>query len=114
MCGMAEKLCRKKWDNKDMVGAMEAVRNTELTIYSAAAKFKVPRKTLDDRIKGHVRHGTKSGPSIILSEEEESALESYRFYMTDHAKAYAWAIAKRTDHFNSEVDPPSPNISTKN
>ena len=87
-----------------MVGAMEAVRNKELTIYSAAAKFKVPRKTLDDRIKGHVRHSTKSGPSIILSEEEESALESYLFYMADHgypltktmAKAYAWAIAKRT------------------
>ena len=31
-----------------MVGAMEAVRNKELTIYSAAAKF-----------KGHVRHGSE-------------------------------------------------------
>ena len=50
------------------------------------------------------------------SEEEESALESYLFYMADlayllmktMAKAYAWAIAKRTgkgDHFNSEVGP---------
>ena len=44
MCGMAEKQRRKKWDDKDMVGAMEAVRNKELTIYSAAAKFKVPRR----------------------------------------------------------------------
>ena len=87
-----------------------------LTIYSAEAKFKVPHKTLDDRIKGHIRHGTKSGPSIILSEEEESALESYLFYMADHGypltktmvKAYAWAIAKRKgkgDRFNSEVGP---------
>ena len=30
MCGMAEKQRRKKWDDKDMVGAMEAVRNKTL------------------------------------------------------------------------------------
>ena len=45
MRGMAEKRRRKKWDDKDMFGAMEAVRKKELTIYSAAAKFnRLPAK----------------------------------------------------------------------
>ena len=100
---MAEKQRRNKWADKDMAMVMDAVRNEKMSIYSAAVKFSVPRKTLDDRIKGHVKHGTKPGPSTILSDEEEHAMESYLFYMADHgytltksmAKAYAWAIAKR-------------------
>ena len=55
-----------------------------MTIYSAAAKFSVPRNTLHDRIKGLVKHGSKPGPSTILSAEEEQALEAYLFYMADH------------------------------
>ena len=62
--------------------------------------------------KGLVKHGSKPGPSTILSAEEEQTLEAFLFYMADHgypltktmAKAYAWAIAKRVgtgDHFNS-------------
>ena len=59
---MAEKTKRKKWKDEDMASAMSAVHNKETTIYKAAAKFNVPRKTLDDRIKGLVKHGTKPGP----------------------------------------------------
>ena len=53
--------------------------SVEMTIYSAAANFNVPRKTLDDRIKGPVRHGTNPGPSTALTSEQENALESYFF-----------------------------------
>ena len=53
---------------------MEAVRNKNMSVNSAAAKFKDPHKTLDDRIKGHISHDTKSGLSTILSEEEGSVL----------------------------------------
>lgn len=42
---------------------------------------------LDDGIKGHVKHGSKPGPSTILTEEEEQALEVYLFYMGDHCNS---------------------------
>ena len=47
---------------KDMFGAIYgSCKKKEMSVYSAAAKFNVPRKRLDDRIKGHIRHDTKSG-----------------------------------------------------
>lgn len=75
---------RKQWNNDDMVAAMKAVEKEALTISAAASKFKVPRKTLDDRIKGRVQHGTAPGPSTVLSAEEEDALQSYLIYMAQH------------------------------
>ena len=80
---MAEKKKRKQWKDNDMRSAMSAVNNRKITIYSAAANFNVPRKTLDDRIKGVVSHGTNPGPSTALTSEQENALESYLFYMAD-------------------------------
>ena len=99
-----------------MVSAMNAVRNKEMSIYKAAAHFKVPRKTLDDRIKGHVQHGSRPGPSTVLSAKEEDALVSYLLYMAERGypltrtmvKAYAWAISKRSgkgDRSNLETGP---------
>ena len=38
-----------------------------MTIYSAAAGFSVPCKTLDDRIKGQVKHDTSPGPVTALT-----------------------------------------------
>ena len=113
---MAEKKKRKQWKDNDMRSAMSAVNNKEMTIYAAAASFNVPRKTLDDRIKGLVCHGTNPGPSTALTFEQENALESYLFYMAEHGypltrtmvKAYGWAIAKRSgsgDRFNEEFGP---------
>ena len=113
---MAEKKKRKQWKDNDMRSAMSDVNNKEMTIYAAAASFNVPRKTLDDRIKGLVRHGTNPGPSTALTFEQENALESYLFYMAEHGypltrtmvKAYGWAIAKRSgsgDRFNEEFGP---------
>ena len=48
--------------------------------YSAAARFSVPRKMLDDRMKGHVKHGTNPGPRTVLTPEQEEALVSYLFF----------------------------------
>ena len=70
----------------------------------------------DDRIRGRVRHGTKPGPSTILSLDEEKALTSYLVYMAQRGfpltrtmvKAFAWAIAKRSgngDRFSTENGP---------
>ena len=43
---------RKLWDDQDMKSAMSAVRAGELSISAASSRFSVPRKTLDDRMKG--------------------------------------------------------------
>ena len=88
----------------------------EFSTYKAAATFKVPRKTLNDRVKDHIKHGSKPGPTTVLSPDEEDSLESYLFYMADRGypltismvKAYDWAIANRTGQghqFNKEFGP---------
>ena len=80
---------------------MEAV--SQGTAVSTAAKaFNVPRKMLDDRVKGRVKHGTKPGPDTVLTEEEEAVLMSYLVYMAQRGfpqtrtmtMAFAWAVAK--------------------
>ena len=43
---------RLKWSDDDMKAAMEAVSSGEMTISNASRQFQVPRKTLDDRVKG--------------------------------------------------------------
>ena len=107
---------RKKWADSDMVSAMRAVKMGQLTVSAAAIKFSVPRKTLDDRIKGRIKHGSKPGVSTALSSIEEDSLVSYLIYMANRGfpltrtmvKAFAWSIAKRcgtSNRFNSEYGP---------
>ena len=113
---MAEKQPRKMWNEESMVAAMEAVETNKMSVTAAAATFNVPRKTLDDRVKGRVKHGTKPGPSTALTLEEENALVSYLVYMANRGfpltrtmvKAFAWAIAKCSENdgrFNQEYGP---------
>ena len=63
---------RLKWNNDDMVAAMEAVSSGKVTITSASREFNVPRKTLDDRVKGRVTHGKKPGVSTVLTLRKKS------------------------------------------
>ena len=88
----------------------------QLTISAAAIKFSVPRNTLDDRIKGRIKHGSKPGVSTALSLFEEDSLVSYLIYMENRGfpltrtmvKTFAWSIAKRcgmSNRFNSEYGP---------
>lgn len=96
-----------------MIAAMSAVRDQKVTISEAAKKYNVPRKTLDDRIKKRVEHGSRPGPSTVLTKEEEDGLVSYLAYMAQRGfpltrtltKAFAWAIAVRSgtaDRFGKE------------
>ncbi len=41
-----------------MESAMKAVHSGEMNVTAAAKSFNVPRKTLEDRVKGKVKHGT--------------------------------------------------------
>ena len=54
------------------------------TVSAAAKQFRVPRKTLDDRVKSRVEYGSRPGPSTALMAEEESALAAYLLYMAEH------------------------------
>ena len=94
---------RKLWQDSDMLAAMEKVEEG-VPVSAAARMFNVPRRTLDDRMKGHVSHGTLPGPSTVLSKEQEDALMTYLVYMAEHGfpltrkmvMAFAWAIALRS------------------
>ena len=110
------KVRRLKWDNDNMKAAMEAVSSGEMTVSASSRVFKVPRKTLDDRIRGNVSHGKKPGRTTILTPEEEESLTQYLLYMAERGfpltrtmvKAFAWAIAKRSGNdarFSPEQGP---------
>ena len=102
------KVRRKQWEDENMVSAMKAVADKKETINAAATNFSVPRKTLDDRIKGRVQHGNTPGVDTVLTAEEEAGLESYLLHMAGcgfpltrtMVKAFAWAIAKRSGRSN--------------
>ena len=92
------------------------VKTNQMTISGAANHFHVPRKTLDDRIKGHVEHGSKPGRYPVFSAAEENALVVYLLYLADRSfpltstmvKAFAWALTKRFgkgNRFNAETCP---------
>ena len=87
-----------------------------MSITTASRTLAVPRKTLDDRVKGRVIHGKSPGLSTALSQEEEKSLTEYLLYMSTcgfpltrtMVKAYAWAIAKHSNtgtRFNPDLGP---------
>ena len=83
---------------------MKAVADGEMTVTAASQTFQVPRKTLDDRVKGRVVHRTNPGLRTVLTSEEEKSLTEYLLYTANcgfpltrtMVKAFAWAIAKRS------------------
>ena len=111
-----KKVKRWQWNSEDMEAAIPGVQQEGMPVGAAAREFSVPRKTLDDRLKGGVRPGSNPVPSTVLSSEDETALASYFLYMSKHgfpltssmARAYAWAISLRSgmhNRFNKETGP---------
>ena len=64
-----------------MTQAIEVVQNKEMNVSQAAKQYKVPRKSLENRVKARVVHGTLPGPWGVLSNEEKLALVEYVKYM---------------------------------
>ena len=81
------KVKRKTWEDKNMRDALKAVVEDGKSVSGAAKRFNVPRRTLDDRVKGRVRHGSRPGPKTALSKEEEDALCSYLIYMAERGSS---------------------------
>ena len=107
---------RKLWDVTNMTQAIKVVQNKEMNVSQAAREYSAPRKSLENRIKAKVVHGTLPGPRRVLDDEEEGALVEYIKYMAKGGFpttrkiicAYAWAIAKQNGHdsrFNQEHGP---------
>jgi len=90
-----------------MVDTMKGVQKHKETVSAAARKYKVPRRTLADRIKGRVQLGINFGPSTVLTKEEEDALIAYLIYTgffltAKMTTALTWAIAmsvEKSDRF---------------
>ena len=108
----APKVWRRQWDPQSMEAAVEGGEK----VASAAKHFEVPQKTLDDRVKGQVKHGTNPGVNTAMTTDKESALANYLLYMAEHgfpltmkmAQAFAWAIAIQSGtqgRFNEEIGP---------
>jgi len=108
---------RKLWEKSNTVAAMEAVRSNTMKVAQAARHYSVSRKSLENRVKNRVIHGTAaSGPVRVLDKEEESALVEYIKYMAKGGFpmtrkivcAYTFSIAKkngRASRFNLETGP---------
>ena len=99
-----------------MKNAIEAVESKDKTISAAAKMFNVSRKTLDDIVKGQVKHGSKPGVSTALTFVQEKYLVNYLLYMAERGfpltytmvKVFVLAIAKRfccAYRFNEELGP---------
>ena len=103
-----------QWNPEDIDAIVRAVQQHGVTVSAAAKQHSVPRKTLDDRIKGRVELRTSPGPSTLLSADEKGALVGYLLYMANHgfpltvnmAKEFAWMVALRSGsskHFIEEL-----------
>jgi len=87
-----------------------------MKVAQAARRHSVSRKSLENRVKNRVVHGTASGQVRVLDKEEESALVEYIKYMAKGGFpmtrkivcAYTFSIAKkngRASRFNLETGP---------
>ncbi len=65
-----------------MKKALDAVRSKEASVSKAAKVYSVPRKTLDDRVRGKVLYGEVCGPGTVLTATEEDSLCNYLIYMS--------------------------------
>ena len=82
--GMESSSKRKKlWEESSMLAAMEVVEGKKMNIHQVAKHFSVPRKSLENRVKKRVVHGTNPGPAPVLNNDEEDALLEYVKYMQE-------------------------------
>lgn len=84
---MAEK--RLQYPKERMAAALSAVKKEHMKVSHAADLYKVPRKTLEDKVKGKTPEVATVGWKPILTPEEEEALVAYIDYMSLHGHPVA-------------------------
>ena len=71
----------RTWDQEAMSAAYKDVMDDGERVSTAASRFGVPRKSLDDRVKGNVDLDCKMGNETALSGDEEHSIFNYIEYM---------------------------------
>ena len=80
----------RKYDPDQLTKAYFAVKNDKMPTCKAARIFNVPRSTLQDRLFGKVDVETvKSGPSPLLSQEQEAVLAGHLKTMDEVGYGYS-------------------------
>ena len=94
---------RRQWDQASMDMALQDIRNNNMKPSEASKIYKIPRKTLTDRISKNIKDDCKAGGAgTYLSAEHELSLCSYIEYMAtrgfpltvSQVIMYAWVIDK--------------------
>lgn len=73
---------RRNWKVEDLKKALSEVEEGKLSGRAAAAKYAIPRSTLNDHIKNPSRE-MKCGPSPVLQKEEEERLVKWIIDMSE-------------------------------
>lgn len=106
---------RGNWQQEDLVHAIEAVRLQNMSVKRASAEFKIPRKTLERRLKNNNTEKGNMGPSCVFGKANEERLsrhiltmQKYGFPLTrDDVRsiAYKFAVQLNIRHrFNNETE----------
>lgn len=62
---------RGNWSEESLKAAISAVKNDEFSVRAAAIQYKIPRKTLERRLKKNNDKKGPMGPSSVFGEENE-------------------------------------------
>ena len=66
-----------RYNDEDLIEAIEAVKSKRLNQREAARRYNVPRTTLQDRVNNIRPLERTHGPKTILTPEEEATLKNY-------------------------------------
>ena len=86
-----------KWNEEDMMEAMKAVNELQMTVYGAAKHYKIPRETLRSRVTGKVSLNAKTGrPTTLTTDEEAEIVETCQVFAE-------WGFGLRKDDVKAVV-----------
>ena len=68
------------YNSNTVTEAIAAIKNG-MTMYKASKVFKIPRSTLQDKVKGKYKEGAKRGPPTVLSKTEETNLVEWIIHL---------------------------------
>ncbi|KAJ8315985.1 hypothetical protein KUTeg_005999 [Tegillarca granosa] len=82
----------RQYSPTSVANAMQKIRSKEMSVYNAAKVYSVPETALRDWVAGRISEETiKSGPSTLLSIDEEAALVKHLSYMASLRYGYTRA-----------------------